>query len=1013
MVAIEGGSGSLEKIMKLHVRLPKRLTHSIKNRKSRGPKLFDADYYLECNEDIRRCNLNPWKHFCEYGHLENRDPHPLFNTEYYRKKNMDESMDMNPLMHYLSQPGELLDTHPLLDMSFYASQAGAITSSKTMLEYFMRSNQKDRHSPSPFFSSDLYLENYEDVKQTGINPLYHYLRFGIREHRQPFMDFDNIDMLRFRKKSELLCSAPGIDSNLRFVYETMLLDDSRPTIICVSHEASLTGAPLIILKIAEQLKRDYGVNIVNLLCRNGEIKDRFDALGPTFCFDNCHPHNFPATYYLHMDLVMQTVRRKNPLCVLLNSAESRLILEELSQLEIPITSLIHENAKCYDRNAFHLIAKHSEKVVFPSKYVNDAAVTNSRFAAHQVEIIPQGLLRDELLDVDPYPAVSEIRQDAGVPDDGVLVLGCGTGDGRKGLDLFISTAISALNRDPDKKLYFGWLGNIEEFNLGDHTYWARKDIDLSGYSDRILLFKSTSEVAPYFQACDIFYLTSRIDPFPCVVNEAMAVEKPVVLFDGGSGCVDLVTNNGGRIAPYGDIAAAADAINELSNNKELRRSCGRRNRELIATEYRYEQYVEKLCRQMLESTSMAKYVSRQAPTYDTMKSAVLDPRTDKKRVIFCTIDWMVSGVNTFIENLVGELNQRGFDASILFTTHYTADLDEGCMPKVPYQYLASTDLAPPKRRERLTEYLKSMQPCVYLPNFDYISSSITPNLPPKAGVLGILHSDEDEHYLHGYRMGHYWHGIVGVSNRICSRLIDMNPSFEKKCQRISYGVPVPEYDLPLVEKSRDTEKLKLVYTGRLVQAQKRIFDFVELVKQLSESNIDFEMTFVGDGVDQDEFRRRIQPFVERGVVRLTGRLEPHQITKELLSHHALVLMSDFEGLPLSLLEAMACECVPVVTQIESGISEILTHGENALMSPLRDVSSMVENIVRLYKDRPLRGHLARNAKQSLYEHHLTAPQMADKYAELLDRIFDQLDGQQATEKVPLDCPWVGSMLNAA
>ena len=997
----------------MKLRLPNPVSRSRGLSKSKHPKLFDWDFYLERNRDIRENRINPWRHFCAYGHRENRNPHPLFNTAYYRKKHLNDAMDINPLLHYLSNPGELLDTHPLFDASFYVSQLSESPNRRTVLEYFMRANQRDHKSPSPFFSSRHYLEQYDDVRASGINPLYHFLRYGLRENRIPFFDRDHIELIRFRKQSELELLPDGLDTNIRFVYETMMLDDQAPTIICVSHEASLTGAPLIILKIAEQLKHEYGFNIVNLLFRNGKIKNRFDALGPTFCFNGCHPGEHAPTYHSHMNMVRNAVARKNPLSILMNSAESRLILGELSELEVPIISLIHENARCYDPESFHSIAKYSDKVIFPSQYVSDAAFENTNFGPSQTEIIPQGLLRDELIDIEPYPETSDIRQDAGIPDDGVLVLGCGTGDGRKGLDLFIATAISALNRDPDKKLYFGWLGNVEQFHLGDHTYWAHKDIECTGYADRILLFKSTSEVAPYFQACDLFFLTSRIDPFPCVVNEAMAVEKPVVLFQDGSGCVDLVTNDGGRIVPYGDVAAAAEAIRELAQDPLARRRCGRRNRELIVREYRYDQYVEKLCHRMVECTQQAKYASLRPPTWETLRHSVAGPRQERKRVIFCTIDWMVSGVNTFIETLVGELNQRGFDASILFTTRYTAGLDEDCLPKVPYQYLATQDLAPAERRERITDYLKSIQPCVYLPNFDYIASSVTPQLPSKVGVLGILHSDEDEHYLHGYRMGPYWHQMVGVSERIRQRLLDMNPAFDDKFEKISYGVPVPEYDSRAVQAARDnTDRLRLVYTGRLVQKQKRIFDFVDLARQLEQREIPFELTFIGDGVDQSEFVRRIAPHVERGNVRLLGRRTPEEITQELLSHHGLLLMSDFEGLPLSLLEAMACECIPIVTQVESGISEILRHRDNAMMSPLRNPAAMADNLVELYRDQALRKKLAKRAKQSLFDNELSAPQMADRYAELLHKIFDQL-GQTAVNNVPLNCPWVGNMLNAA
>jgi glycosyltransferase involved in cell wall biosynthesis len=49
-----------------------------------------------------------------------------------------------------------------------------------------------------------------------------------------------------------------------------------------------------------------------------------------------------------------------------------------------------------------------------------------------------------------------------------------------------------------------------------------------------------------------------------------------------------------------------------------------------------------------------------------------------------------------------------------------------------------------------------------------------------------------------------------------------------------------------------------------------------------------------------------------------------------------VLPPDFEGLPLSLIEAMACGCVPVAAETDSGIPELLAADRNGLILSGRD-----------------------------------------------------------------------------
>ena len=66
-----------------------------------------------------------------------------------------------------------------------------------------------------------------------------------------------------------------------------------------------------------------------------------------------------------------------------------------------------------------------------------------------------------------------------------------------------------------------------------------------------------------------------------------------------------------------------------------------------------------------------------------------------------------------------------------------------------------------------------------------------------------------------------------------------------------------------------------------------------------------------------------------------------------------------EGFGLPGLEAMACGCAVVSTSYR-GVLEYAVDGENALLSPVRDVDKMVENIVRLFEDDKLRKSITDN-----------------------------------------------------
>lgn len=975
--------------------------------------LFDERAYLDNNDDIRTSKIDPWRHYCEFGHKENRNPNPIFNTAFYRQKYLPDQPDIDPLAHYERQAGRLLDTHPLFDAAFYLSQIETTVDEMakqgiTPLEHFLKFNRDNLASPSPLFSTKRYIEKHKDVAECRANPLYNFLAHGQYGGRQSFVDLENLELLKFRTEYEVELMKHFEVPHQDFI-TSMAGASANRTIICVSHEASMTGAPLIILRVAEKLHSKYGVDIINVLCRGGELTGEFELLGPTIQLDGATWYRREGEFYAAMDLFHDLVATKNVLGAIVNSAESRHMLAELRKLNIPIHSLIHENARCYPEGEFKQIAELSDKVIFPSKYVQDAAFENAEFPDKQTDILPQGLLNEELLKVDSVDRSAIVRRKFDIPTDATFVLSCGTRDGRKGLDLFISTAIIALEKAPKGTLYFGWLGGSGHTDNTQHAFWATKDLETAGISEYVKFLGQTDNVTPYFQACDLLFLPSRMDPFPCVVNEAMAVAKPVVLFDQGSGCVNLIKNEGGAVVPYGNVARAADSIIELSKYPELRGHMGKRNRDYVTNHMNYDSYVEQILDGLVASMAEPEFQLRATAQYTSLRES-LYAKTNQEKVIFALPAWNVSGVNTFVENLIIELRKHNYDASILFTTRDSGKVPHEHMPKVPYRYLTTKTIDAEDQRDRVVEYLKLNSPCVFVPNYDYIASSVSPQLPDNVGVLGVLHCDDDEHYVHGYQLGHYWDAMVAVSETIKEKMLALNPAFADRTHTIRYGIPV-NHDLR--DKVFSSDKIRLVYTGRIIQTQKRIFDFIELLKQLDTKQVPYEMTFVGGGPDEVAFLSELKPWLDRNVAHYLGRVSPKQVREELEKSDALILTSEFEGLPLSLLEAMAHQVVPVVTHIQSGVSEILKHRENAMLSPVYDMEEMAKNIETLYRDPELTKRLSEEAYKTLPQYKLTAAQMGEQYEAVIAEIFKQINSERRETTIPLDCPHVTSMLNAA
>ena len=65
--------------------------------------LFDADNYLKMYPDVYRSGFDPLRHYLYFGHRENRNPSPHFDTVFYRSEHMSDVEHICPLVHYARQ----------------------------------------------------------------------------------------------------------------------------------------------------------------------------------------------------------------------------------------------------------------------------------------------------------------------------------------------------------------------------------------------------------------------------------------------------------------------------------------------------------------------------------------------------------------------------------------------------------------------------------------------------------------------------------------------------------------------------------------------------------------------------------------------------------------------------------------------------------------------------------------------------------------------------------------------
>ncbi len=169
----------------------------------------------------------------------------------------------------------------------------------------------------------------------------------------------------------------------------------------------------------------------------------------------------------------------------------------------------------------------------------------------------------------------------------------------------------------------------------------------------------------------------------------------------------------------------------------------------------------------------------------------------------------------------------------------------------------------------------------------------------------------------------------------------------------------------------DNKVVHILSVGRLVE--KKGFEYlIDACALLAKGEVDFVCQIVGDGPLREALQTRIEDHGLQGLVTLLGPLEQASVLNLYQTSDIFVLPcvvahdGNRDGLPVVLLEAMACE-LPVITTPTAGIVDAVSDGETGLFVQERDSQDLAKAIERLIVDETLRNRLGEQARQKILE----------------------------------------------
>ena len=172
---------------------------------------------------------------------------------------------------------------------------------------------------------------------------------------------------------------------------------------------------------------------------------------------------------------------------------------------------------------------------------------------------------------------------------------------------------------------------------------------------------------------------------------------------------------------------------------------------------------------------------------------------------------------------------------------------------------------------------------------------------------------------------------------------------QKSAARKAHGIPLDAFVIGGV--------------GRLVP-QKNFSMFLDVAEQVVAKNTDVLFVIAGTGPQEAELKAKADALGLGDHVRFLGH-----VTDRISLYHALnvlLMTSDFEGTPMTLLEAMAGG-LPVVASAVDGVAEVCTNEGDSLLVPARDVRRFVSALVRVMGEEGLARKLGENARTTILE----------------------------------------------
>ena len=176
------------------------------------------------------------------------------------------------------------------------------------------------------------------------------------------------------------------------------------------------------------------------------------------------------------------------------------------------------------------------------------------------------------------------------------------------------------------------------------------------------------------------------------------------------------------------------------------------------------------------------------------------------------------------------------------------------------------------------------------------------------------------------------------------------------------------------------DELLILFIGN-IEIFKGIFELLEAFQQINSNNKNVKLMIIGGGTKEHKIKNKVSKYNLDDYVIFKGEISPETIQNYYQMADIFTLPSYTEGLPMVVIEAMACG-IPVVGSNAGGIPELVKDNVNGFLVPPKDVEILKEKLEILVDNDKLRKKFGKGALETVDDEF-----NIDKKVEKLKKIY--------------------------